>query len=233
MSDDPKGYYQILGISTKASEKDVKKAYRKKALKWHPDVCKEPNAEDMFKKLAEAYEVLSDARRRREYDEGEQMFFRSPAGGHADPFDLFKSFFGDSDPFSDSFFGSSMFGNPRSFRSRPMRDTTSDIFSSMFSTNFGGGGMGFSSSSFSSMGGGAGCNFTSTSTVTKIVNGKKQTIKETMRANNKTTEVYENNRLISKIVDGQETLRIAGQRQSRPRSRRSRQDYQEFIDEKR
>jgi len=220
MSDDPKGYYNILGIDTNASEKDVKKAYRKMALKWHPDVCKEPNAEEQFKKLAEAYEVLSDARRRREYDEGEQVFFRSSAGGHADPFDLFKSFFGDNDPFADSFFGSSVFGNQRRGNSRSVRDPFGDLFSM---NSFGGDSFGFSSSAFDGMSGG--CNFTSTSTVTRVVNGKKITTKETVSDNKKTTEVYENDHLISKKVDGQETLRLADRRHSRPRSRISGQDY--------
>jgi len=216
MSDDPKGYYKVLGIDQNASEKDVKKAYRKMALKWHPDRCKDPTAEEKFKKLAEAYEVLSDARRRREYDEGEQVFFRSSAGGHADPFDIFKSFFGDGDPFAD-LFGPSLFGNSRRGSSRSMRDPFgSDLFSM---SSFGGNDFGFHSSSFNGMGG---CNYTSTSTVTKIVNGKKITTKETVSDNKKTTEVYENDHLVSKLVDGQETLGIADRRHSRSRSRNGR-----------
>jgi len=215
MSDDHKGYYKVLGIDKNASEKDVKKAYRKMALKWHPDRCKDPTAEEKFKKLAEAYEVLSDARRRREYDEGEQVFFRTSAGGHADPFDIFKSFFGDGDPFADSFFGSSLFGNSRRGSSRRSRDPFGgDLFSM---SSFHGNDFGFSSSSFDGMGGGR--NFTSTSTVTKIVNGKKITTKETVSGNKKTTEVYENDNLVSKLVDGQETLGIADRSHSRSRSR--------------
>jgi len=214
MSEDPKGYYKVLGIDKNASEKDVKKAYRKMALKWHPDRCKDPTAEEKFKKLAEAYEVLSDARRRREYDEGEQVFFRTSAGGHADPFDIFKSFFGDNDPFAD-LFGPSLFGNSRRGSSRSMRDPFgSDLFSM---SSFGGNDFGFHSSSFNGMGGG--CNYTSTSTVTKIVNGKKITTKETVSDNKKTTEVYENDHLVSKLVDGQETLGIADRSHSRSRSR--------------
>lgn len=66
MSED---YYKLLGLEKKATVEDIKKAYRKLALKWHPD--KNPNnkaAEDKFKKISEAYAVLSDPKKREEYD---------------------------------------------------------------------------------------------------------------------------------------------------------------------
>ncbi len=57
-------YYDILGIPRNADEKEIKKAYRNLARKYHPDVCKEPGAEDRFKKINEAYSVLSDNQKR-------------------------------------------------------------------------------------------------------------------------------------------------------------------------
>lgn len=63
-----KDYYKIMGLSQNASEKDIKLAYRKLARKYHPDISKEPNAEERFKEMGEAYEVLKDPAKRAEYD---------------------------------------------------------------------------------------------------------------------------------------------------------------------
>lgn len=63
-----KDYYKVLGISKGASEDEMKKAYRKQALRFHPDKNKSPGAEDKFKEIAEAYDVLSDAKKRDIYD---------------------------------------------------------------------------------------------------------------------------------------------------------------------
>ena len=57
-----KDYYKTLGVSRTASEDEIKKAYRKLALKYHPDKNKDPGSEDKFKEIAEAYEVLSDCK---------------------------------------------------------------------------------------------------------------------------------------------------------------------------
>lgn len=64
-----KDYYAILGVDRKASEDDIKKAYRRMARKYHPDVSKEKNAEEQFKNVQEAYEVLKDPQKRAAYDQ--------------------------------------------------------------------------------------------------------------------------------------------------------------------
>lgn len=57
-----KDYYQILGVSRSATADEIKKAYRKMALKYHPDKNSDPGAEEKFKEIAEAYDVLSDCK---------------------------------------------------------------------------------------------------------------------------------------------------------------------------
>ena len=66
---DYKDYYKIMGLSRDASEKDIKMAYRRLARKYHPDLNKEANAEEKFKELGEAYEVLKDKEKRKVYDQ--------------------------------------------------------------------------------------------------------------------------------------------------------------------
>lgn len=64
-----KDYYEILGVSRDASQDEIKRAYRKAARKYHPDISKEANAEERFKELGEAYEVLKDPEKRTAYDQ--------------------------------------------------------------------------------------------------------------------------------------------------------------------
>ena len=61
-------FYEVLGVSKSASEDEIKKAYRKLAAKYHPDINHENEAGEIFKKAAEAYEVLSNAQKKAEYD---------------------------------------------------------------------------------------------------------------------------------------------------------------------
>lgn len=63
-----KDYYNVLGIQKGATEDEIKKAYRKQALRYHPDKNKSPKAEDKFKEIAEAYDVLSDPKKKDIYD---------------------------------------------------------------------------------------------------------------------------------------------------------------------
>ena len=64
-----KDYYQVMGVARDASQDDIKRAYRKLARKYHPDVSKEKDAEDKFKELQEAHEVLKDPEKRAAYDQ--------------------------------------------------------------------------------------------------------------------------------------------------------------------
>ena len=65
---EPRDYYEVLGVSRDADEKAIKDAFRQLALKYHPDRNKEPGASERFKEIAEAYAVLSDPKKRAEYD---------------------------------------------------------------------------------------------------------------------------------------------------------------------
>ncbi len=70
-------YYKILGVAATASDEEIKRAYRKLARKYHPDVSKEPDAEDRFKELSEAYEVLRNEEQRAAYDQLRSQGFRA------------------------------------------------------------------------------------------------------------------------------------------------------------
>jgi len=109
-----KDYYQLMGIERSASQDEIKRAYRKLARKFHPDVSKEPNAEARFKELGEAYEVLKDVEKRAAYDQlgknwkSGQDFHPPPDWNQGTEFHGGGSTGADSAQFSDFF--ESLFG---------------------------------------------------------------------------------------------------------------------------
>ncbi|KAG9508537.1 DnaJ protein-like 1, partial [Fragariocoptes setiger] len=119
-----KDYYKILGVSKSANDDEIKKAYRKLALKYHPDKNKSAGAEEKFKEIAEAYEILSDKKKRDIYDQVGEEGLKAGAGGggssngggfqpgpggthtytfHGDPYKTFEQFFHASSPLGSMF----------------------------------------------------------------------------------------------------------------------------------
>ena len=95
-------YYEVLGVSRQDSEEEIRKAFRRKAMEYHPDRNKNPDAEEKFKEINEAYQVLSDSTKRAQYDRFGHAGVNG--GGFDRPFDGFDVFGGFGDIF-DSFFG--------------------------------------------------------------------------------------------------------------------------------
>lgn len=87
-------YYEVLGISKDASEQDVKKAFRRLAMQYHPDRNKAPDAEEKFKEINEAYAVLSDKEKRATYDRFGFDGLNQQGFSAGNPFDIFNQFFG-------------------------------------------------------------------------------------------------------------------------------------------
>ena len=107
-------YYEVLGVARTASDDEIKKAFRKLARKYHPDVNRDnPKAEEKFKEVNEAYEVLSSAERRAQYDQFGHAAFDGSQGGGAGGFGFGGAGGGFSDIF-DMFFGQSGFGGRQS-----------------------------------------------------------------------------------------------------------------------
>ena len=90
-------YYEVLGVSKTADEKEIKSAFRRLAKQYHPDINKEADAADKFKEVQEAYEVLSDPQKRKTYDQFGHAAFENNAGGGYGGFGGFSSGFGFDD----------------------------------------------------------------------------------------------------------------------------------------
>jgi len=130
-----KDYYNILGVKRDASQSDLKRAYRRLARKYHPDVSKEANAEERFKAVGEAYEVLKDAQKRARYDQlganwqsGQE--FRPPPGWQPQSSGPASAGFsglhgGDFSDFFESLFGGSH-GQSRNRRQTQQRPRNAD-----------------------------------------------------------------------------------------------------------
>ncbi len=131
-------YYEVLGVSRDATTEDLKKAYRKLAVKYHPD--KNPgdkSAEEKFKEVSEAYDILNDDQKRAAYDRYGHAAFAGGMGGPAggggaggfhDPFDIFREVFGgQGGGIFESFFGGSGSGGGRGGRRKDGPQRGSDL----------------------------------------------------------------------------------------------------------
>ncbi len=97
-------YYTLLGVARNASDEDIRRAFRRKAMEYHPDRNKNPDAEERFKEINEAYQVLSDSSKRVQYDRFGKAGVGAGSRSGGSPFEGFEGFGGFGDIF-DSFFG--------------------------------------------------------------------------------------------------------------------------------
>ena len=153
-----KDYYAVLGVGKEATEDEIKKGYKKRSLKVHPDKNQAEEAQEAFKKLSQAYTILSDPQKRRQYDQfgNEDDFLRASQGTGQNPFegfspdDLFQEMFaqmaaqGGLPPEFAHIFGAMGGGG----RGRRGRGAPMNPFEEML-----GGGMNGASFTFTSMGG--------------------------------------------------------------------------------
>ena len=110
-----KDFYEVLGVSKSASQDEIKSAYRRLAKKYHPDLCKEENAEEKFKEVQEAYSVLGDEAKRRQYDQFGHAAFDNASGFGGGSYQGGFSGFGDFDDIFDNIFSGFSGGGFSSF----------------------------------------------------------------------------------------------------------------------
>src|SRR3989344_661685 len=109
-----KDYYEVLGLSKGASKEDIKKAYKKLAKQYHPDISKDKGTEEKFKEISEAYAVLSDDNKRKQYDQFghagfDQRYSQEDIFRNAHFEDIFSEIFGRNSGDQEDFFGGSIF----------------------------------------------------------------------------------------------------------------------------
>ncbi|KAL3068329.1 hypothetical protein niasHT_030620 [Heterodera trifolii] len=228
----PECLYAVLGVQKGADEAEIKKAYRRLALKWHPDKNPErkEKAEKMFKRVAQAYEVLSDEKRRTDYNRhgmcrpAEAAFASAhrrrtaPADSHyahhqshpfhahfRSPFDIFREFFGD--PLSSDFHRSPFFAFPANGGMKQRRRHTTNLFGDgAFGAHFAGkdeNNCEFSTViRFSTSSKDPGKKIKKTITQTRLVNGKKIVTKKVEDNGQVEEEVMENGVLKAKLING-------------------------------
>ncbi len=129
-----KSLYETLGVAQSATEAEIKKAYRKLARQFHPDINKEADAEEKFKEVNAAYEILSDKKKRAQYDQyGDSMFggqnfhdFASSRGGNVDLDEILRNMFGGGGGFG-GFSGGSRGGFSGGFQQEPNLDIESNV----------------------------------------------------------------------------------------------------------
>src|SRR3981081_2848978 len=88
---EPRDFYEVLGVPRTANQKEIQRSYRKLARTYHPDVNKDPAAEERFKEVSEAYDVLSDPEQRRRYDTFGPQFRTGPEGMDAETWQQARS----------------------------------------------------------------------------------------------------------------------------------------------
>ena len=171
-------YYKILEVNRDATNDQIKKSYRKLALKWHPD--KNPNkelADKKFKEITEAYQVLSDSNKRASYDK----FGRSDVSNNTNPFDIFNQMFKNDPFFNNNMFNDPFFGN--------------NMFNDSFFNN---------NNMFNSKDGFT--HFSSCSRSESIINGKKR-VEETKNINGvEVKKIIIDDEVVSEIHNGKEMI---------------------------